>query len=582
MFVAPPAHNDQPKPKVLITYAYYSPSTSLFQYFSSVSSPSKICRQNLDIFLSRGLVDSIDTVFIFAVIGDTQVPSSLLKAVSSMKNVHIQTLPNEFSDIYAHINILQQHEGQRFDYYITLNCEARGPYINTNARDNVKWVRSFTDKLVNTVGAVGPILSFKDSHYIESYAMAFTHDVKSIFVNHWLSFVNSTGSLPHPSSLLGNKLSDLEIILSESISNHGYHIIGFDNIKQSKYEDKRYSPECVSWNDKNSSNLCDRIDPCAVVFVKYVGDNNYTKHSRFMKLRIEELDRQDTSKMCKTPFKKHRPFWNVSNIFVELGDDCFPNFNRNADLVLIIRGHALYVKQMISMLYSIESSATEFFYNVSVLVLPTDEESFIPINDTISISWNNIKVIHLINVVVVNFPSRLFEAYTPYLSSLCTYDWKNEAVRSKLYNQHEVERVCDINSPLHYLLVDLALTFLRNNFDLKWLIITNADNFYTPLFFDRMKHVSVPTHIFMTDMISRGKRRVTSPRRKHVDLGAYAINATFLRGTDASFINSLPTHVDAGDYHDLDGIFVEFLHSKLNAVVTKAGARDGQFLFVHN
>lgn len=93
----------------LITYAY-SESTS--------------ARENLKFFLSQGLHDAAD--FIFILNGETNVADLIPKE----RNIQIIRRPNECFDLGAHGEVLRKDDlWKNYKRFITLNASIRGPFI---------------------------------------------------------------------------------------------------------------------------------------------------------------------------------------------------------------------------------------------------------------------------------------------------------------------------------------------------------------------------------------------------------------------------------------------------------------------
>ena len=220
-----------------------------------------------------------------------------------------------------------------------------------------------------------------------------------------------------------------------------------------------------------------------------------------------------------------------------------------------------------------------------MFVLPTDKDSFESLKEVLAavggFPWNqrHEKTRMTMRVSLVQFPPWLYEEYGAFLDRICSSRWKNTALKFNIHTVKLVSRYCDINSPIHYLLVDLVLhyvlTFMTS---CQWVVTTNADNFYSPLFFELVAGTSRRSYdIVMANMITKGKPYDTTPYIAGVDLGAYAVSTDFLRSTNSSFLNSLPLAVDPQYYHDADGHFIEFLR-KHNAKILKTAG----YYFFHN
>ena len=227
--------------RVLISYAFYSREHESTVVSSGNGRVYRICRQNLDIFLERGLHDLSSIDYVFAVIGDTRIPPSLASASIEYSNVKIKRFPNEVYDLLTHRRVLEG-SGSNYDHYMILNCGIRGPYINKALKGNaygkgtistvkfhpVHWVHSFTSALNVGAGAVGATISHEISTHIQSYAMAFTRNVKQIAVEHWGNFTLH-GNGAYGTANRGDAIKYLEVMLSTAIINQGYRIASLDS-----------------------------------------------------------------------------------------------------------------------------------------------------------------------------------------------------------------------------------------------------------------------------------------------------------------------------------------------------------------
>jgi len=172
----------------------------------------------------------------------------------------------------------------------------------------------------------------------------------------------------------------------------------------------------------------------------------------------------------------------------------------------------------------------------------------------------------------------MYQTYGTYIDTLCTESWKQQALQ--LFHQGFIGRFCKVNSPLHYLLVDIVIEYVKKNlyYNSSWVIITNADNYYFPQFFDHlMKWKDSSVDVLMTNMIHNGNLFPTYFKKSKTDLGAYAIKTNFLKSTNITFLNSLPARSNPIHYHEADGYFLEKL-IKLNANTYKVDS----YSFAHN
>ena len=224
------------------------------------------------------------------------------------------------------------------------------------------------------------------------------------------------------------------------------------------------------------------------------------------------------------------------------------------------------------------------FFQVRVFVLPTDPDSFDPLQETLSggeFPWKNPpgKKRPSMRVSLVYFPRWLYDKYGVFLDRMCSPRWKYTALKFDIHTAKLVSRYCDVNSPIHYLLVDLVLHYVLTSMtSCQWIVTTNADNFYSPLFFQLVADTNVRSYdVVMANMITKGEPYDTKPKIAGVDLGAYAVSTSFLRLTNASFLNSLPSTVDPQFYHDADGHFIEFVRKHDARILKSPG-----YYFFHN
>lgn len=139
-------------------------------------------------------------------------------------------------------------------------------------------------------------------------------------------------------------------------------------------------------------------------------------------------------------------------------------------------------------------------------------------------------------VSVLSISDAIYDAHGSYLLSLCADTIK--AKMSIVYTTREISRFCDVNSPLHYLLADAALAYVKKySITCRYILTTNADNAYSPLFFNLTTY---NTDVILTNMIHKGKAFLTKPAVTHIDLGAYLASVNFLRRTGVSFLSSVP------------------------------------------
>ncbi len=113
--------------------------------------------------------------------------------------------------------------------------------------------------------------------------------------------------------------------------------------------------------------------------------------------------------------------------------------------------------------------------------------------------------------------------------------------------------MCEINSPLHYLLVDVVLYYITTYcINSKYLIVTNADNSYSLEFFNIFKKEENFVHdILASNMVWKGMIMQVSAEVGKIDLGGYGTSRPFLCKNGITFLNSYPDEVNAHHYHNL-------------------------------
>jgi len=134
-------------------------------------------------------------------------------------------------------------------------------------------------------------------------------------------------------------------------------------------------------------------------------------------------------------------------------------------------------------------------------------------------------------------------------------------------------KVCRVDCPTHYHVTDIAIHLLmRKHKDLRYLLVTNADNYYSPEFFDDAitmmnfdeKNGGTDFDVVLTDMVhgKNKRKRSVRPIKGHLDLGCALLRIDFLLYHNmTSFIDTL--HQSKGselsplDYFEADGLFIE-------------------------
>jgi len=572
--------------KYLISYVMYAPNTS--------SKKSKrvydVCRENVDVFISRAVVPSDNVEYAFILPGES-LQTSKMQHASLMNNVRVLKVKNDGVDILSHLKLLKTLDST-FDYYVLLNCGSRGPYY-FNDRDkslpSLSWLLPFTSKLKDETALVGPTISLEISPHVQTYAMAFSKNSSQIITDYWSQFINAqySNNKGYDSEDRMNWITKLEVGLSEHILKSGLNIASldarYDSIDFRKFNHSSKGPHIKTINptrcEASSPNSigCQGLEPCEVMFVKYGGEIMQSNAVAFStKQRIKEEDK--TAPMCNSFIGNiYRPIWDSKGLLKNMTIfNTIHHVGGDVDLVLLVRVYSQFSNHLLSMLFSLEASTPNL--KVQVLLIPTDNESVDSIKQVIVNQWYIDSVHRRISVSLVQFPPWIYKHYGSYIETLCTDSWKNKALR--LYHAGFIGRFCNVNSPLHYLLVDIVLEYVKAKMKPSpyWIVITNADNYYFPNFFGHLKEwKDSKIDVLMVNMIHNGILFPTSFKKSSTDLGAYAVKSNFLIKTNVSFLSSLPVRSNAINYHEADGHFLENVLS-LNAMTHKID----DYNFAHN
>jgi hypothetical protein len=172
--------------------------------------------------------------------------------------------------------------------------------------------------------------------------------------------------------------------------------------------------------------------------------------------------------------------------------------------------------------------------------------------------------LHRITANLFELPESLYKSREHIIDKLCTNDWKYLFEKIQKFKSKDINRWCSVNSPLHYTLCDAALWYLNKYCDTcRYVMTTNADNGYSPVFFEKifqMSNVSYWTDSFdiaLVNMVTKGKTVNVIPKKGYLDLGSYIVRMDFIRKHNMSFLSSLPPYPDASNYHDADFFFFE-------------------------
>jgi hypothetical protein len=552
------------------------------------------CMSNLNFFLQYGFEDIDNVHYNFIVVGN-QIPESLTSFKHSHGNIEIlHKLRLNNSDLSLHANGLQLHINHTDLYFLT-SCTALGPFYHYQApivstdtaaaespRIPLIWISLFLSSLKQEVKLVGPTIRCDPSPHVQDYAMLFERTAASIFLTE------------HHHQVLD------DVSFSKALLAHGYNIASLDarhqhkdfrkldvcdtefrHLRHSKYQDPTTCYDRGSLYNIDSPG-CRGLEPCLVVFVKvgaHVADQQLLPAFTSKRIQAEanNLLKADQARMCTTTVSKARPFWNIDELYqVMVRDQVSIATNHSSDTAIIIRAHAGYSSQLLSFLWMLEGISEARTHSILAIIVPTEKGSMEILKKLLAISFTPFQ--SKVTAVPFDVPDKLIDQYSPYLETLCSEKWKHEMISTKQHSAHDVSRHCEVNSPLHYLLVDIALHYLKKSCaSCRRLIVTNADNYYSPKFFSAIaSSTNDNVDVLMTNMITRGYVFPVKPEKGKIDLGAYSVSFDFIRRTGSSFLTSIPSHPQANDYHDADGHFLVNL--------LRYGARTSlldEYLFYH-
>lgn len=585
----------------LVSYALYIPRQAVAD--PNLKKGYDICLENFNIFCERGLFHDVNVKFIFILIGDTQIPKSLELAVTKFSNLEYARAKYSTIDLFAQGDILEKYIAYDFiKYFLFLNCGSRGPYfLNSNVSKSKNWLQPFVSKFDASIKGVGATISCEISPHIQTYAVSFDRTGAKIVLPYWTPRNSTKSKL--------QLIRDAEVGASSALIYHGYNIASLESRhinRDFRAQDLVCDPEYTSLGNTMLVNPtrcdstvsasgkkelatpgCEGLEPCEVVFVKYGGEV-YVKDlvATQTKMRIVDEDSKwfNDRKVCDSVVVPSRPLLDIGGIFqnISSGEDSqLYILDLMSTLAIIVRAHSSYSRQLISLLWSLESQNLSYDGKILVLVLPTEFESIETLRNALSYDWPSERH-SVMRVVLMDFPAWVYSQHGSVLSTLCSSRLRH--LLDQTFPESDIRRHCNVNSPLHYLLVDIALYYVLNKCEsCKQVLVTNADNHYSTTFWNttllemESPRGSMRYDVVITNMISRGKVFPVKAERRHVDLGAYIVSTDFLRKTSISFLSALPHRAQANDYHDADGHFIDHLR--------ESGARIkicSDYLFFHD
>lgn len=230
------------------------------------------------------------------------------------------------------------------------------------------------------------------------------------------------------------------------------------------------------------------------------------------------------------------------------------NLTSNQKIAIVVRSHAAYSIQLLSLLWCLESQ--DFYGNLFVLVLPTEYESIDKLKEIIESEWYNghRHAKRKITVALLTPSKSLYDNNCCLIESICTKEWRDKKL-SENWPAHALDRYCSVNSPLHYALTDFAVTSLSYLcLSCLALLVTNADNLYAPSFLSKTFKLIEEEHVdvAMTNMLHMGQVVEVQPQIMKMDLGTVLISLRFMRVQNLTFLTVLPSPTEPQHYHDAD------------------------------
>jgi hypothetical protein len=228
--------------------------------------------------------------------------------------------------------------------------------------------------------------------------------------------------------------------------------------------------------------------------------------------------------------------------------------SRNESVAFIIRSHGGYANSLMSLLWSFEAQFRDT--NILALVLPTEFEATQVLHNHMQRHWTNYfkgsgKVL---STKLMSISQQEYDDHCCHLQSICVDEWRHKLMNGG-WTEDAVNRYCEVNSPLHYYLTDRAISWVLSNCSTcEYVVVTNADNSYTPDYLLKSIASMEANHhdIVLVDMLHRGKAMQVYPENGKLDLGCALIRTDFLRRNGISFLSSLPQPAEPQHYHDAD------------------------------
>ena len=246
---------------------------------------------------------------------------------------------------------------------------------------------------------------------------------------------------------------------------------------------------------------------------------------------------------------------------------------KSNSIAIIVRAHENYAHQLMALIWMFESQ--NYPGDIFILVIPTEYESIEYLSKLLSQNWKDVDAATWrrkgVFIKILNLPRSYYERYCCLLTSLCTDEWRKRKMKEN-FSERTLRRYCEINSPMHYFLTDIAVdAVLHICNECAGLVITNADNFYSPTYLAKTAHMlssfrpfifssSEPQYdIILTDMVHLGQPVTTEASLGKMDLGGVLLSVPLIHSSKIRFLTSLPIPTEPQHYHDADFHFVKKL-----------------------
>mmetsp|Transcript_12452 Transcript_12452/g.33979 ORF Transcript_12452/g.33979 Transcript_12452/m.33979 type:complete len:568 (-) Transcript_12452:607-2310(-) len=505
------------KLKVVISYVLYSPVNS--------TQPDHFqCLQNTNFFVHHGVtLNDTTNLFVFSLIGNTKAPLLLRKASFERPNVvRIRHAQYASSDQVAHAIVFRRYF-ERAQNFMMINCGARGPYFSSLS-GNRTWLDLFRNKIDNDVKLVGPTISCESRPHVQSYAMMTDRFGASALIKMWSHFSNYSHK---------QMIEEGEVAYSTVLLRSGWNIASLESRRADHdYRIGVCDPEFAYLNNSIFANPtvcrtqhspgCQGLEPCEVVFVKNGGAvllHKMMSQNTLFRMAAEEA--HGDGQTCSLGYIPVRPFLELKEVFPSPLE-----IYNNVRVTVIIRAHALYFHQLLSFLHSLAAVPQA---GILALVIAMDAHSQLLLERAVT-HFSSVGTPKTMKAHILTFPEWLYNKHEKTLPVLCSIQRINE-LRGLGYPEEHIHKFCFINSPLHYVLTDLALLYtLKFVHSCKRILVSNADNTYSPLFFSALLSEENDKYdVITTNSILKGGLLFVRPEKGRIDLGSYAVSPGFLK-----------------------------------------------------